>query len=68
MLFAEDILQFEIFDLEKVKTPVHAQVFNDLLTQSLYDRDETAFLIDGFMNGFSIGYEGPQMLGLNLLT
>ena len=30
------------------------------MTESKYDAKETEFLIDGFTNGFSIGYEGPQ--------
>ena len=28
--------------------------------ESKYDKEETDFLIDGFTNGFSIGYNGPE--------
>ena len=35
-------------------------MFHELLIQSGYDKLETEFLVDGFKNGFSIGYEGPE--------
>ena len=41
-------------------TPVKVDVLQKLLEQLNYDADETQFLVDGFKNGFSIGYEGPQ--------
>lgn len=31
-----------------------------LLKQSDYDPDKTEFLIDGFTNGFKLGYNGPK--------
>ena len=31
-----------------------------LLRESKYDKEETSFLMDGFTNGFDIGYEGPE--------
>ena len=31
-----------------------------LLLQSHYDKRKTKFLIDGFRNGFSLGYKGPK--------
>ena len=34
--------------------------FRDLLTESMYDKDEIQFLYDGFSNGFEIGYEGKR--------
>ena len=33
-----------------------------MLVESEYDKTETAFLIDGFKNGFSIGYEGNEQV------
>ena len=33
-------------------------MFEKLLVESKYDKQETKFLIDGFRNGFEIGYEG----------
>ena len=34
--------------------------FEELLKASKYDKKETQFLIEGFTNGFSIGYSGPE--------
>ena len=55
-----EVLQFENFDLDSIKTPVEVEVLEDLLKRSSYDKKETEFLIDGFKNGFSIGYAGPE--------
>ena len=40
--------------------PVNVKVLEQLLVESNYDKDETNFLVQGFTNGFHIGYEGPQ--------
>ena len=56
----KEILYFENFDLDSIKTPVDIETFNKLLTDSGYDKQETEFLVDGFKYGFSIGYEGPN--------
>ena len=32
---------------------------HELLIDTGYDGDETRFLIEGFRNGFDIGYRGP---------
>ena len=32
----------------------------ELLIESQYDKDKTAFLIEGFKQGFDIGYRGPE--------
>ena len=55
-------MQFEIFDLENVVTPVNAEKLSELLHQSGYDKMKTLFLVDGFKNGFDIGYEGPKQI------
>ena len=55
-----DILYFENYDLENIKTPVNTAEFTRLLKLSKYDEKETQFLIDGFSNGFSLGYCGPK--------
>ena len=60
----EEVLQYENFDLDNIKTPVNVKAFKDLLEQSKYDPVETNFLIDGFTNGFYIGYEGPKNVKL----
>ena len=46
-------------DLTNIVTPVKVNVFADLLQKSVYDVEETNFLIDGFENGFDIRYQGP---------
>ena len=55
-----EVLQFENFDIENVKTPVNVHKLKELLEQSEYDRGETEFLLEGFSNGFSIGYCGKE--------
>ena len=60
---------FENFDIKNVVTPVNADVLEQLLTKEGYDEAKTKFLIEGFRNGFSIGYKGPtevQMSSPNL--
>ena len=39
---------------------MNVKVLKELLVESNYDKLETEFLIDGFTNGFSIGYCGPE--------
>ena len=65
-IFADDIevLQYENFDLQNIKTPVKADILEKLLIESEYDKKETAFLIDGFKNGFSLGYDGDRQVKL----
>ena len=63
-LFAggEDILYYENFDLENVVTLVNVEHLKELLNQTGYDKRKSEFLIDGFENGFSIGYEGNMKI------
>ena len=49
---------FENFDLESVVTPVKPEVLHRLLLDAGYDEDKTNFVIDGFKNGFNLGYRG----------
>ena len=46
--------------MNKIETPVNIKELKSLLTETNYDKQKTNFLIDGFTNGFSIGYEGPR--------
>ena len=57
---SEEIRYFEYFDLQKIETPVDAQCLEHLLHESGYDPGKTKFLIDGFTEGFELGYEGPR--------
>ena len=59
-VFADEALYFENLDLENICSPVKADVLEKLLIQSGYDKEKTNFLVDGFRNGFSIGYQGPK--------
>ena len=56
----QNILQYENLDLGNIKTPVNVKVFEKLLKESRYDEAKTAFLVDGFTNGFPIGYAGTE--------
>ena len=63
------ILQHTNWDLENLVTPVKANVLGDLLIEAQYDRAKTKFLIEGFKNGFSLGYtknEPVQITAKNL--
>ena len=46
--------------LSTIVTPVDVERYEQLLKESFYDQTETDFLVDGFRNGFEIGYQGPQ--------
>ena len=56
------ILEVEHFcnhDLDNIITPLNVDRFELLLRQTNYCKTETEFLVDGFRNGFDIGYKGP---------
>ena len=50
---------YENFDLNNIVTPVNHKILQQLLVESVYDKNETEFLTKGFLEGFDIGYEGP---------
>ena len=56
VLQEEEVLYYENYDLENVITPVQVDLLEELLIRSRYDKNETEFLVNGFRNGFSIGY------------
>ena len=58
MLFT-DYEYFSNPDLESIVTPFNVNRFEEFLRHYQYDRAESEFLIDGFRNGFDIGYQGP---------
>ena len=53
-------LYFENFDLENVVTPVNVEALRKLLHDTNYDKHKIEFLVDGFTNGFSLEYDGPE--------
>ena len=52
------ILYYKNFDMDSIVTPVKVDVLETLLKSEGYDVKETKFLVDGFQNGFSLGYMG----------
>ena len=40
--------------------PIKVDMLRRLLKESNYNREESEFLLNGFINGFDIGYEGPE--------
>ena len=51
---------FENKDLTNVITPVKVDVLEEMLIQADYNREKTEFLIQGFREGFDIGYQGVE--------
>ena len=49
---------YENFDLENLITPVDADRLGELLRETNYDESKTNKLVDGFRNGFTLGYCG----------
>ena len=47
-------------DLESIVTPVKVNRLVELLNQANYPTEKVEFLPNGFVNGFDIGYEGPE--------
>ena len=47
-------------DLETIVTPVNIANLKELFDQSGYDKGKADFLIQGFSQGFDIGYAGPR--------
>ena len=53
-------LYFENFDLENVVTPVNVPALKQLLDETGYNLEKSKKIIDGFTNGFSLGYSGNE--------
>ena len=47
--------------MDKIITPLIVDRYEQLLIESDFDQWERSFLVDGFRNGFDIGYSGPQV-------
>ena len=52
---------FENFDLDTISTQIKPDVLDQLLRESEYDRHERDFIVEGFRNGFDLGYQGPEI-------
>lgn len=44
--------------MESIVTPIKAEVLKQFLEESHYSKEKTKYLVDGFRNGFTIGYRG----------
>ena len=51
-------------DLTNLVTLVDADKLEEILTAVNYDSERTQFLVDGFRNGFTIGYAGSRTVKL----
>ena len=49
------------FDLKNIVTPIDVGTLHRFLKETEYDIEETQFLVNGFSEGFDIGYEGPEV-------
>ena len=47
-------------DIENIITPVKVDKLKFYLEETKYNKTESEFLIDGFQNGFDLGYKGPE--------
>ena len=61
-LISGEIKYFENFDLQSIVTPVNADRLEQLLIETKYPKNKTKKLIDGFRNGFDLGYRGPTKI------
>ena len=58
------MLYYENHNLDSSYSPVKVNEYKKLLMDSNYDEAETAFLVKGFTEGFSIGYQGNKKVRL----
>ena len=57
----EDLcLNYVNYDVTSVVTSIKVNELAFLLKESNYEKNKSDFLIDGFTNGFSMGYKGPR--------
>ena len=55
-----EVLQYENYDIQSIKTPVDVNQLERLLKLSEYNVDEMKFLCASFKHGFDLGYAGPE--------
>ena len=59
-MFAFHFIEYFNPNLTDIVTPLRVEVLQKLLKDSDYDPHETKFLVDGFTQGFDIGYRRPS--------
>ena len=47
--------------LTEITTPIKIDKYQEYLIRTKFDRDKSKYLIEGFRQGFDIGYRGPMM-------
>ena len=55
----KELVYYTNYDLQTLVTPVKVEVLNDLLKQAQYPDDKRQFIVQGFSNGFDLGYKDP---------
>ena len=60
MVDETQILMYENFDLENIITLVRPDKLNYLLKKANYNPEKRKFIVAGFTEGFSLGYENEQ--------
>ena len=55
-----EVLNYHNYNLTDVVSPVKTKRLQELLKLTKYSEKETKFLIDGFEQGFSLGYNGDE--------
>ena len=58
----KEVHHVQNLNLESIVTLVNVKMLDSILTESGYDETKKNFLLDGFKNGFSIGYEGNRKI------
>ena len=53
------MLEYQNLDIRNIVTPINTEELEYLLKKYEYDKHKTQFLIQGFKEGFDIGYQGP---------
>ena len=60
MIYSE-AQHFYNYNLTDIVMPIDVNKLEALLVDSKYSSEETKFLVDGFRNGFDIGYKGTKL-------
>ena len=61
LIYFVEIEHYSNLDLSSIVTPLDVKRFEELLKESEYPKEEMEFLLEGFTNGFDIGYKGPEV-------
>ena len=61
----EEVLDYHNPNLQDIVTPVDPNKLEELLVGANYDSEKNRFLVEGFRNGFEVGYKGSRTVKLN---